>query len=85
MLFLALCFFESQSSLALLSASLKSQSSLALCSASLKAKALLRCALLLFESQSSFCAVLCFKPRLCFEERSFKEFFLVCSSPAPHQ
>ena len=34
MLFLALCFFENQSSLALLSASLKSQSSLVLRSAS---------------------------------------------------
>ena len=73
MLFLALCFFENQSSL---------------------------CAVLcFFENQSSFCAALCFseKPKLFlallsalsqrsfFEERSFKEFSLVCSSPAPHQ
>ena len=47
MLFLALGFFESQSSLALLSASLKSQSSLALLSASLKSQSFfLRCSLL---------------------------------------
>ncbi len=72
--------------LALLSASLKSQSSLcavlcffekpklflALRWASLKPKALF--ALCSALSQSSF-----------FEERSFKEFSLVCSSPAPHQ
>ena len=47
MLFLALRFFENQSSFALRSASLKCQSSLALYSASLKTKAFLRCALLL--------------------------------------
>lgn len=46
MLFLALCFFENQSSLALRSASLKTKALFALRSASLKAKALLRCSLL---------------------------------------
>ena len=84
MLFLALCFFENQSSFALYSASLEPK---------------LSCAVLCFsENQSSFCAVLCFFENqsslaLCsalsqgsfFEERSFKEFSLVCSSPAPHQ
>ena len=68
----ALCFFENQSFLALCSASLKTKAFFALCSASLKAKALF--ALLSALSQSSF-----------LEERSFKEFSLVCSSPAPHQ
>ena len=72
--------------LALRSASLKTKALFALCSASLK-------------NQSSFCAALCFseKPKLFlallsalsqssfFEERSFREFSLVCSSPAPHQ
>ena len=85
MLFLALCFFENQSSLALLSASLKSQNSscAVLCFSENQGSF---CAVLcFFESQSSLCAALCFKPRLFFEERSFKEFSLVCSSPAPHQ
>ena len=44
MLFLALRFFESQSSLALLSASLKSQSSLALCFFESQSSLALRCA-----------------------------------------
>ena len=70
--------------LALRSASLKAKALFALLSASFGTKALLRCALLLLKPKLS-CAALCFKPKLFFEERSFKEISLVCSSPAPHQ
>ena len=58
---------------------------LALLSASLKSQSSLCAALCFFEKPKLSCAVLCFKPKLFFEERSFKEFSLVCSSPAPHQ
>ena len=68
MLFLALRFFENQSSFALYSASLKSQnSSCAMLCFSEKPK--LSCVALCFsENQGSFCAALCFfeKPKLFF-------------------
>ncbi len=72
--------------LALLSASLKSQSSLcaALCFF-LKPK--LSCAALCFSEKPKLFLALCsaLSQSSFFEERSFKEFSLVCSSPAPHQ
>lgn len=77
MLFLALRFFENQSSLVLCSASLKSQSSLCTALCFFEKPKLSCAALCFFESQSSSCAALCFKPKLFFlKNEALKSFLL---------